>query len=354
MTVLLRRSLGRSENLEPQSPWPHSGAPSLADSADCIDIALINNMPDGALHATERQYVTLLAEAAGDLAIRLTPYVLPELPRTARERGLLGSDVPVRELWATHHDAAIITGTEPRESDLTREAYWMTLTRVIEWTQGNAISAIFSCLAAHAAVLHLDGIARRPLARKCFGIFPCERARSHALTDGIAFPALVQHSRWNALDGEALEAAGYAVLTRSASAGIDVFVRDRQCLSVFFQGHPEYDFGTLMREYRRDITRFLRRETDVYPDLPEGCVNAATAARMARFRRSAMEDRSESLMAGFPPLADAAPMQINGTDETALRLYGNWLSMIAARKAQRHCLPRWPAARQASLSSIVA
>ena len=47
-----------------------------------IEVALVNNMPDAALLATERQFAGLLAEAAGeafDVTLRL--YALAAVPR---------------------------------------------------------------------------------------------------------------------------------------------------------------------------------------------------------------------------------------------------------------------------------
>jgi homoserine O-succinyltransferase/O-acetyltransferase len=38
-----------------------------------------------------------------------------------------------------------------------------------------------------------------------------------------------------------------------------MFVKYNRSLFVLLQGHPEYDSATLLREYRRDVGRFLRR-----------------------------------------------------------------------------------------------
>jgi len=43
---------------------------------------------------------------------------------------------------------------------------------LIDWAEGGTISTLFSCLAAHAAVLQLDNIVRRPLPKKLSGVFP--------------------------------------------------------------------------------------------------------------------------------------------------------------------------------------
>ena len=46
-----------------------------------INIGLINNMPDAALEATERQFMTLLDLASDGVLVRLSLYALPEVPR---------------------------------------------------------------------------------------------------------------------------------------------------------------------------------------------------------------------------------------------------------------------------------
>src|SRR5580698_2453353 len=53
------------------------------ESADkCLHIGLLNNMPDGALEATERQFQTLLGSAANGVTVRLSLFALPDVPRT--------------------------------------------------------------------------------------------------------------------------------------------------------------------------------------------------------------------------------------------------------------------------------
>src|SRR5205823_1752314 len=140
-----------------------------------LTIGLVNNMPDAALQATERQFVALLGAAAGDMVVRLTPYALPDVPRTDWGHQYVRRFYAViDDLWDTRVDGLIVTGTEPRSPNLPDEPYWGGLTRLLEWAEHNTHSAVWSCLATHAAILHLDGIGRRPLDEKRFGIFDCE------------------------------------------------------------------------------------------------------------------------------------------------------------------------------------
>src|SRR6185295_18411697 len=267
----------------------------LESTPTCIDIGLVNNMPDAALDATVRQFRGLLAAAADDMAVRLTLYTLPEVPRTDFGRQQVSGYSDISELWDSHFDGLIVTGAEPRAADLEDEPYWESLTRVLEWAERHTYSTILSCLAAHAGILHIDGIARRPLGDKRFGVFECVRVSDHPLTASAPATLQMPHSRWNEIPEEALLACGYRVLTRSEDAGVDAFVKQRNSLFVFFQGHPEYEAVTLMLEYRRDIGRFLRKERDTYPPTPHGYFDKETLEVLEALRERALVDRREEL-----------------------------------------------------------
>jgi len=299
-----------------------------------LDIGLINNMPDPALQATERQFVALLGAAADGLGVRLRPYALPEVPRTewGREyvtRCYAGLDA----LWSSQLDGLIVTGTEPRSPNLRDEPYWGSLISVLEWAEQHTYSAVWSCLATHAALLHLDGIDRRPLDDKRFGVFECVRVADHPLTAGAPARLRMPHSRWNDIPEEALAACGYRVLTRSDAAGADAFVKERKSLFVFFQGHPEYEAHTLLLEYRRDIKRFLTRERETYPTMPRGYFDEATVAVLTALRERALADRREEILADFPTALAAATVT-NTWRPTATHLYRNWLLYMSAEKAR--------------------
>ena len=300
----------------------------------CVDVGLINNMPDAALDATERQFRALLSAAADDIAVRLTLYTLPEVPRTDFGRRQVGRYSSIDELWDRHHDGLIVTGTEPVAADLKDEPYWESLTKVLEWAEGHTYSTILSCLAAHAGILHLDGIVRRPLGDKRFGVFECVRVADHPLTATAPARVRMPHSRWNEIPEEALLACGYRVLTRSEDAGVDAFVKQRKSLFVFFQGHPEYEAVTLLLEYRRDIGRFLRGERDTYPPMPQGYFDDETVQALTTLRERALSDRREELLAEFPT-AMAAGKVTNNWRSTAEELYHNWLLYICAEKKHK-------------------
>jgi len=321
--------------------WARDGAcrtrPACAPPKEQLNIAFINNMPDAALEDTELQFFDLLDDSSGDLPICLKLYSLTGIPRTDRgQRHLASYYYPLDELWQSRIDGMIITGTEPRQSNLKDEPYWQVLVDVFDWAERNTISTVLSCLAAHASVLHSDGIGRHPLPDKQFGVFTFAKSASHELISGTEEQIRFSHSRWNEVLAASLTDAGYVVLTQSIDGGVDTFVKKKkQSLFVHFQGHPEYGAETLLKEYRRDIRRFLRKERETYPSIPKSYFDAAGERLMVNFREVVLagRDRREELMERFPDTAVAGTLRKTWRS-TANTIYGNWLQYIVSRKAE--------------------
>ncbi len=247
-------------------------------------IGLVNNMPDGALQATERQFEGLLGEAAGGADVSLRYLSLPEIERGEHARAhMRGRYAHIDRLPAAGLDGLIVTGAEPHAARLDDEPYWTSLTRVIDWSRAAEVPAVWSCLAAHAAVLHLDGVERRLLPVKRTGVFTSALARRHSLLAETP-PPIAPHSRLNEVVESDLLPAGYQVLTRSPEIGVDLFIKPGPALALFFQGHPEYAAETLLREYLRDVGRFLRGERAVHPEPPGGLLQSQDAGRVGRAR----------------------------------------------------------------------
>lgn len=226
----------------------------------------------------------------------------------------------------------IITGTEPKCPDLRNEPYWKSLVGLFEWAEQNTTSTVLSCLAAHASVLHSDGIPRCPLGDKQVGVFAAAKACEHPLTNGIAGLVRFPHSRWNEVRADILAARGYLILTQSPEAGVDLFVKHKhRSLFVHFQGHPEYGGLTLMKEYRRDIRRFLNRERESYPSMPHEYFDAEAIKLLNEFRETAEAHRNDELMAVFPEAAVVETLQ-NTWHSSAHQVYGNWLQYLAVRR----------------------
>jgi homoserine O-succinyltransferase len=301
-----------------------------------LDIALINNMPSAALEATERQFRTLLDAAAGSIMVRLTLYTLPDVPRTdAGRRHVSSCCADISDLWNSHVDGIIVTGTEPRAPSLEDEPYWGSLTSLLDWAEHHTYSSIWSCLAAHAALLHMSGIVRRPLQDKRCGVFECARVSDHPLASTVPARLQMPHSRWNEVSEDSLISCGYHILTRSDNAGVDAFLKQSNSLFVFLQGHPEYEAETLLLEYRRDVGRFLRRESETYPPMPQGYFDEDTAHLLTVFRNRALSDRREELLADLSTVLASSKVK-KTWGSAAVCLYRNWLLYLRAQRRMEY------------------
>lgn len=313
-----RHGLGR-----PARQWQHR-----ITGAAPVRLALVNNMPDAALVATERQFVSLASEAAdGDLEIAL--FHIPRLPRGDEARTVLAQNYrPIECLLDSEFDALIVTGNEPRAARLDEEPYWPDLVNVIEWAKHNSSGSLWSCLAAHGAVLHLDGIERRRLPQKKSGVLAC------AVTDPARYglpPSLaVCHSRMNEVQASDLRAYGYEIISEANGGHVDAFAKTFGSNFWFLQGHPEYDADSLMREYRRDVGRYLNGIRDSYPDMPEGYFDATTTVRMENFRTLAERSRDMRLFESFPSVTLRSGLDAKLLN-SAQSIFRNW--MVHVRKA---------------------
>jgi homoserine O-succinyltransferase len=288
-------------------------------------------MPEAAFRATERQFISLLESASEGIAVDLSLYALPGIPRTGGGHAFSGYS-SVETLWHKRLDGLIVTGREASTSNLSDEPYWESFTEVIEWARTHTLSTVWSCLAAHAAVLHMDGITRRKSDDKHFGLYECAHTSQHRLTAGASPHFQIPHSRWNGLAEADLAARGYSVLTRSADAQVDTFVKQEDSLFVFFQGHPEYESDTLLREYRRDARRFLRQDAETYPSIPSGYFDPGTEATLTDLRQRALSSRSRDLLSSVSTALDKSKIE-NTWRSTAAQIYRNWLLYLCAQKA---------------------
>ena len=319
--------------IEPRSAPAGTGAASLRHAAGSpIVIGLVNNMPDPALHSTETQFSALLQEASHGQAVRLRLSSLPGLARSPEALAhIQRSYWPLEDLLAAPLDALIVTGTEPRAAILTEEPYWQSLVELLTFAREHIVASIWSCLAAHGAVLSMDGIERQRLSEKRCGVYQHGILRGHRLLEGVSSPLPMPHSRWNELPAASLRAAGYTLLSWSDETGADAFLREDRGLLLFFQGHPEYEAATLLKEYRRDVGRYLSGQQEVYPTVPRGYLSVESRSVLDQFRQQALAGRTAALLDSFPFAGVAAGLR-NSWRASAVAMYRNWLAFIVGNR----------------------
>ena len=293
-------------------------------------IGLVNNMSDRGLRVTEEQFTGLLRAACPDLDLEFRFFSCREIGQSGRlQDDARGSYADVGMLFDTRLDALIVTGMEPQAARLQDEPVWNSLTKIVDWAHDNAVPVLWSCLAAHAAVLYLDGVARYRLPDKISGVFDCDFVSTdHPLAVGLPSRWAVPHSRYHDVAEAPLVANGYQILSKSREAGVDTFLKQGSAPFVFFQGHPEYDPGTLLLEYTRDVRLYLMGERDKYPLIPRNYIDTETMAALARHREHVMHGhRDPAELKVVLQLLESASRP-SPWRPPAIRFYANWIACM--------------------------
>ena len=300
-----------------------------------VTIGLVNNMGDEALKQAERQFRALVSLSAGQIDVQLRLFAFERTPRSSCVLEYIAARYePVSSAMDAELDALIITGAQPRAARLSDEPYWEELIELIDWAKEHTSSTILSCLAAHAGVLHLDGVERHRLSEKCAGVFAFQVQRNHPLSGEQGHVRLAPHSRHNGLLQSDLERAGYDVLTSSPDYGVDCFIKSFGSRFVFLQGHPEYDANSLAREYRRDLALYYRGETDARPARPEGYFTAEAEAEFRTLERRSREGFLGLPMEDLSKIDAWAPTDAPWRD-AAISFYRSWIETVAISTCRR-------------------
>ncbi|HTU98874.1 MAG TPA: homoserine O-succinyltransferase [Solirubrobacteraceae bacterium] len=303
-----------------------------------LTVALVNNMPDGAFTDTEDQFRRLVSGAGPNLDLEL--YTITAIERS--DRVALAIDARYRdldELWTRPPDALIVTGTEPTQPDMRDEPTWPYIARLLAWAADSVPTVLLSCLASHASLLFFDGLQRERLPHKCSGVYAGPVANpADPLAAGLPEQVVTPHSRLNEVPVTALVDAGYRIVVggEESPVGWSVATRDiGNAQFVLCQGHPEYGTLSLLREYRRDVRRYLQsRGALPYPLIPDGYLSRRaqrTLAEFAAVATSANHD-PQQLAAAFPYRQIADSVQ-NTWRAPSMTLYANWLELARAAVA---------------------
>ncbi len=295
-----------------------------------LHIGFLNMMPDAALQATERQFIRLVGSCNRIAQFFVYPFSLPELVRSLESRAYIDRYYSrFEDLQEQGLDALIITGANVANPSLEQEPFWEPLMDVVAWAESNVASILCSCLATHALLKRIHGIDRQPLPRKRWGVYAHRASRpDHPLLREINTRFDVPHSRYNDISREQLEAHGLTVLAESEQGGVHMAVSPDQFRIVYFQGHPEYDANSLLKEFRREIRRYLEGELAEPPPFPENFFDAAAERIASTFVDEAVRHRTNG-----HEFADTLEQQLEGMldntwGDTAKAIVNNWLGLV--------------------------
>lgn len=295
-----------------------------------LHIGLLNMMPDAALAATERQFFRLVGESNAIAQFYMHPFTLAELPRGAEARDYVAQHYETfDQIREQGLDALIITGANVSQPDLALEPFWKPLNKVIDWAYENVTSTLCSCLATHAVLQFRYGQKRKPLGFKRWGVYPHRVVeRRHPLVADVNTRFDVPHSRFNEITREQFEAAGLHILVESEVAGVHLAVSEDWFRIVFFQGHPEYDTVSLLKEYKRELTQFARGLRPDYPPFLDNYFPLTTQAILDEHRERVLAALARGDAVPDLPESLVAASIDNTWHDTAEAVIDNWIGKV--------------------------
>jgi len=306
--------------------------PDMAQHQDIreLHIGLLNMMPDAALAATERQFFRLIGESNPIAQFYVHPFTLQEIPRSEKARTYLDqyyeSFENIRNMGL---DALIISGANVTGPNLSNQPFWEPLIEVVDWAWDNVTSTLCSCLATHAVLEFRYGQKRVPQTEKIWGVFPHHIVdKKHPLINDINTRFDVPHSRWNAISREQFAHQKLKVLVQSDAGQVHLATSPDGFRNVFFQGHPEYDTISLLKEYKREVIRFQQGEIAQYPPFPQNYLARYEKAILNEYKlRCQMAQEHNSEYPEFPESLISQNID-NTWHDTAVEVVGNWMGLI--------------------------
>jgi len=295
-----------------------------------LHVGLLNMMPDTALAATERQFFRLVGESNQIAQFFMHPFTLKELQRGPEGQAHVGQFYETfDQIKAQGLDALIISGANVTQPDLAKEPFWQPLIEVIDWAYANVTSTLCSCLATHAVLQFRYAQNRRHLGFKRWGVFSHRVVdRKHPLVCDVNTRFDVPHSRFNDVARGQFEAAGLHILAESEQAGVHLAVSEDRFRLVFFQGHPEYDTVSLLKEYKREVARFVTGKRDDYPPFPENYFSEKNEAILEEHKERVLTARAQRARLPDLPESILAANLDNTWHDTAEAVIDNWVGKV--------------------------
>ncbi|HIO92573.1 MAG TPA: homoserine O-succinyltransferase [Leucothrix mucor] len=294
-----------------------------------LHIGLLNMMPDAAIAATERQFLRLIGESNAIIQFNVHLFTLPELPRSEKAQQHIDAYYETfDDIKKEGLDALIITGANVSQPNLSDEDFWKPLSEVIEWAEKNVPSTLCSCLATHAVMELKYQQKRYHLNNKRWGVYSHQVTQQHPLVKGINTQFNVPHSRFNQIDRQQFETAGLHVLVEAEKASVHIAVSENGIRTVFFQGHPEYDAISLVKEYKREVLLFNAGKRSDYPPFPHQYFDLTTQAVLNEYLDKVTEAKNSGKEAPLFPEALIINRIHNTWHDTAAAIMANWMGLV--------------------------
>ncbi len=292
-----------------------------------LHIGFLNIMPDAALEAAERQYFRLISESNRIVQIHLHPFTLPVVSRGAEAQKYIETYYETPEkIMADGLDALVITGASEESNPFVGEtAHWKPLIDLLDWAYDNVTSTLCSCLASHAVLTHRYGQPPGWRTEKRFGVFPHRvMDKKHPLVNGTNTLFNIPHARHSEVSRAQFEQAGWPILVESEEAGVHLATSPDGFRFIAFQGHPEYDTFSLLKEYRREVDLFIAGKRPDYPSFPKYYFNRDVDMKVQAFQQQAEKHGDKTPF----PEDDFAPTLDNTWADSARSIMASWVGLV--------------------------
>lgn len=306
-----------------------------------LHIGLLNIMPDAALEATERQFFRLVGACNQIAQFHVHPFTIDGLERGEDAQAHIAKYYDsFDKIKQEGLDALIISGANVTHNHLSEEDFWQPLTEVFNWAKQNVTSILCSCLATHALIEYCYGIERTPNPEKKWGVFSHKvLEHTHPLVAEINTRFDVPHSRFNDVYQADMEQKGIKVLAASQQVGVHLAVSSDGIRVVFFQGHPEYDDVSLLKEYKREVIRYFQDDRIDYPPYPENYFDDEAKQILLDYKGQIKNAKLNN--EGFVLFPEQSILKYvdNTWRDTARAVFNNWLGKVYQLTNQDRRLP---------------
>lgn len=152
-------------------------------------------------------------------------------------------------------DGLVLTGAPVEELPFREVTYWEETQRILRYARDNIASTLGICWGA-LALAKMLGIEKTPFRRKLFGVFETRNLdHKHRITGDLDDTFFCPQSRHSGILDATLELerdrGNVNLLAHSGDAGYTI-LESADGRYLMHLGHPEYEPGRLVEEYRRD------------------------------------------------------------------------------------------------------
>jgi len=165
--------------------------------------------------------------------------------------------------------------------------------------------------------------------QKSWGVFAHTIANPiHPLMTGLDDGFMGPHSHIYDLPLQKIKGSEIEILAYNDQAGFFI-ASSNDIKLILYQGHPEYDRISLLKEYQREIANFLSGLRSDYPPLPENYFSKAAIPVLENFKKKMLLKKVQEF-----PEDHLSKFIKDSWMEPGKILYKNWLNILVKKKGE--------------------